>query len=33
VINITGETIRQTWGNDSQAFGNAARAFYDPAIP
>ena len=30
VINITGETIRQTWGNDSQAFGNAARAFYDP---
>ena len=30
VINITGETIRQTWGNDSQAFSNAARAFYDP---
>ena len=30
VINITGETIRQTWGNDSGAFSNAARAFYDP---
>jgi len=30
VINITGETIRQTWGNNSQAFSNAARAFYDP---
>jgi hypothetical protein len=30
VINITGETIRQTWGNDSQPFSNAARAFYDP---
>ncbi|MEO8063913.1 MAG: TonB-dependent receptor [Pseudomonadota bacterium] len=30
VINITGETIRQTWGSDSQPYGNAARAFYDP---
>jgi TonB-dependent receptor len=30
VINITGETIRQTWGDDTQPFGNAARAFYDP---
>jgi TonB-dependent receptor len=30
VINITGETIRQTWGNDSRPFSNAARAFYDP---
>jgi hypothetical protein len=30
VINITGEVQRQTWGNDTTAFSNAARAFYDP---
>ena len=30
VINITSETQRQTWGNDSVAYSNAARAFYDP---
>jgi TonB-dependent receptor len=30
VINITGEVQRQTWGNDTAAFSNAARAFYDP---
>jgi TonB-dependent receptor len=30
VINITSEVQRQTWGNDTQAFSNAARAFYDP---
>jgi TonB-dependent receptor len=30
VINITGETQRQTWGNDTTPFSNATRAFYDP---
>jgi TonB-dependent receptor len=30
VINITGSTQRQTWGNDSIQFSNAARTFYDP---
>jgi TonB-dependent receptor len=30
VINITGETQRQTWGNDTTAYSNAVRAFYDP---
>jgi TonB-dependent receptor len=30
VINITSETQRQTWGNDSVAYANATRAFYDP---
>ena len=32
VINITGETQRQTWGNDSIQFENAARTFYDPGF-
>ena len=32
VINITGETQRQTWGNDSIQFDNAARTFYDPGF-
>jgi TonB-dependent receptor len=30
VINITGETQRQTWGSDTAAYSNAVRAFYDP---
>ncbi len=30
VINITGSTQRQTWGNDTTQFSNAARTFYDP---
>jgi TonB-dependent receptor len=30
VINILGETQRQTWGNDSIQYSNAARTFYDP---
>jgi TonB-dependent receptor len=32
VINITGETQRQTWGNDDIQFSNAARTFYDPGF-
>jgi len=32
VINITSETQRQTWGNDSIQFENAARTFYDPGF-
>ncbi len=32
VINITGETQRQTWGNDSIQYENAARTFYDPGF-
>lgn len=32
VINILGETQRQTWGNDTIQFSNAARTFYDPGF-
>jgi TonB-dependent receptor len=32
VINIMGETQRQTWGNDSIQYSNAARTFYDPGF-
>jgi TonB-dependent receptor len=32
VINITGSTQRQTWGNDNFQYSNAARTFYDPGF-